>query len=69
MTVTPNSQLYEFYANADLAKYAGQWVIIINNAVVASGENVKKILEETKKKYPKETPFVAKIPSKETLIW
>lgn len=59
----------EFYADADLSRYAGEWVAIIENKVVAHGKNLSKILKEAKKENPRKTPFVAKIPIREILLW
>jgi len=70
MESIPDIGLYNtFYSGANLTAYAGEWVVIIDKAIVAHGENVKKLLKEVKKKYPDETPFIAKVPIKEILIW
>ncbi|MDD5163915.1 MAG: DUF5678 domain-containing protein [Candidatus ainarchaeum sp.] len=60
---------YEIYANIDLSIYAGEWVAMIAGAVVAHGKNVKELLKQAKEKHPGKTPFIAKVPSKEILIW
>ncbi|MDO8634475.1 MAG: DUF5678 domain-containing protein [archaeon] len=59
-----SSKTYDFYANADLSYYAGEWVAIIGNKVVSHGKNAKQVLENVKKDYPKVVPFIAKVPSK-----
>ena len=70
MDLNPNNALYnDFYAAADLSKYAGEWVAIVSNKVVAHGKNVKFLMEKVKEKYPSVTPFIAKVPLKEILIW
>ena len=56
---------YKFYAEANLNKYAGKWVVMINNKIVAYGKTLKKVMAEAKKKYPTTIPFVAKIPTGE----
>ena len=59
---------YEFYVNNDLSDYAGKWVAIIGERVVASGDNAKTVLAEAQKKFPNKLPLLAKIPKEEVLI-
>ena len=58
----------EWFAKADLTKYSGRYVVIVNKKVVASGANAKKVWEEAKKKYPKKVSYLAKIPQDETFV-
>lgn len=55
---------FEFYSGTDLSKYSGKWVVIVNEEVVASGKDSKKLLQEVKEKYPGETPLLAKVPKR-----
>ena len=60
---------YDYYANADLSKYVGEWVAIVDNKVVAHGKNLKEIIKKTKEQKPNQTPFVAKIPTTKNVLW
>ncbi len=62
------SKEFEFYVKTDLSKYGGKYVAIVENNVVSSGDNAKKVWEEAKKKFPSKKPLLAKIPREETLI-
>ncbi len=62
------SKEFEFYVKADLSKYSGQYVAIVDDKVVASGDNAKEVMETATKKYPNKTPLLAKIPKEEALI-
>ena len=55
---------FESYSKADLSKYSGKWVVVVNQKIVASGKDSKKLLEKVEKKYPKQTPMLAKVPKK-----
>ena len=55
---------FESYANSDLRKYSGKWVVFIGGKVVGSGKNVKKLLKKVEKEYPSEIPMVARVPEK-----
>lgn len=63
----PQSDL-KWFAKAELNKYRGEYVIILNRQVVLHGLNLKEMLAEFRKKYPHETPQVAKIPKEDVLI-
>lgn len=58
---------FQFYVKADLSKYKRQHVAIVENRVVASGENAKEVLEKATKEFPHKTPLLAKIPKEEAL--
>ncbi len=55
---------YKWYQTANLDKYVGKWVVIINKKVIGSRDNVKEILEKAKRKYPNKIPFLVKVPEK-----
>jgi len=58
----------EWFASAELDVYAGKYVAIIDNRVVASGDNAKEVWNSAKEAYPDRTPTLAKIPEEELLI-
>jgi len=43
-------------------KYRGQYVVMIDGKIIATGGEIDKILPTIIKRYPKKIPFVAKIP-------
>jgi len=59
---------YHFFINNDLSEYAGKWVAIVDEEVVASGDNAKEVFEAAKSKFPDRLPALAKIPKDEILI-
>ena len=69
MNLVPDTTAYDFYASADLSRYAGEWVAIIGKKVVAHAKSVKSLLENVKETAPGETPFIARVPAKEIVIW
>ena len=69
MTATEISKSYEFYAGADLSRYAGEWVAIVGNKVVAHGNSVKEIISKSSEAAPGKPPFIAKVPSNKILLW
>jgi len=53
----------------DIRNLRGKWVILLNENIIASGNDVKKILEEAKEKYPSSKFVLAKVPEEGTLIY
>ena len=62
------SKNYQWYVKADTSHYTGQWIAIVNQKVVASGEDAEKVYKRAKKECPGKTPSLAKVPDKDTLI-
>ena len=51
-----------------LSKYIGKYVAIVDNEVVAYGDNAKEVWTDAKRKCPEKTPSLAKVPKEELLI-
>ncbi len=63
------TQEFEFYSVTDMSEYAGKWVAILGNKVIASGDDLKRVYEEAKKKAGNKEPLFTRIPKEqETLI-
>ncbi len=60
------------YFRANLAemvsKYEGEYVAIIEDKIISHGKDVKKVYQEAKGKFPKNTIFLGQVPRKEALI-
>ncbi len=69
MSSTTLTKNYEFYSNADLSMYGGEWVAIINEKVIAHGKQVKELMKKAKETNPGVTPFIVKVPAKKMLLW
>jgi len=57
-----------WFSEVDLSAYEGKYVATIGKEVVAFRDNAKTVLEEAKKKFPREVPILAKIPKGDLLI-
>jgi len=47
----------------------GKWVILLDEHVIASGDNIKEIIAEAQEKYPNKKFILAKVPEKGTMIY
>jgi hypothetical protein len=57
-----------WFSKANLSKYIGKYVAIVDNEVVTYGDNAKDVWEDAKSKHPEKTPSLAKVPKEELLI-
>ncbi len=62
------SRNYEWYVNANLEKEAGNWIVIVDEKIVASGKDLKQLLDQTDRKFEGKESLIAKVPTKDTLI-
>ena len=62
------SKNYQAFLKLNEAPYRGKYIIIVDGRVVKSGKNVETIFKQVQKKYPRETPFIAKIPQAGVMI-
>ncbi|HJX06208.1 MAG TPA: DUF5678 domain-containing protein [Candidatus Nanoarchaeia archaeon] len=60
-------QNYAFFMETDISPYVGKWIAIADGEIVASGENVKEVFKEARKK-TKSRPLLTKVPTQETMI-
>ena len=49
-------------------KYSGKHIAIVDDKVVASGSDPKKVWETAKKKYPDKKPVLAYVPKEDALV-
>ena len=62
-------QNYEFFIDANLEKYIGEWIAICDNKVVSHGKNVKNVFEEATQRCPGKKPLLSKVPTKSAMIF
>lgn len=62
------SKNYEFFMRTNFQNYAGEWVVICNEKLVAHGQDIKKAFLKAKKLYPEEMPFIALVKDREWLL-
>ena len=60
---------YNFFLETNLDKYKGKWIIICDNKIISSGNELKKLVAEAKEKCGNKKFLIARIPSEETMIF
>ena len=66
-TILENS--YNYFLEANLDKYKGEWITISDNKIISHGDNLKKVVEEAKKECGNKKFLIAKVPSGETMFF
>lgn len=60
---------FEYYTKDDFSDYAGKWIAILGEKIIASGTDFTKVYESAKAKSGKHEPLFTLIPKiNETLI-
>ncbi len=59
---------FEFFIRGDLSRFAGQYIAIVGQRVVASGPNARVVWRKAKRRFPSSTPTIGKLPHAETLV-
>ena len=55
--------------NISIDNLRGKWVILLDEHIIASGENIKKIIKEAEKKHPEKKFILARVPEEGNLIY
>ena len=59
----------EFYMNADLSPYIGNWIAICNNSIVSEGDDAKRVFSDAQSKYPGKEILLTKVPDGSKMIF
>ncbi|OGX47234.1 MAG: hypothetical protein A3G88_07445 [Omnitrophica WOR_2 bacterium RIFCSPLOWO2_12_FULL_63_16] len=68
MTRKRTADNLDAFLKLDQRKLADQYVVLVGAKLVAKGTDIETMLRRVKQRYPRQTPFVAKVPSPTTLI-
>lgn len=58
------SKSYEHFLESDFSQYAGEWIGILENKVVAHGANFKEVAEIVDSEFPSKKVLITRIPQK-----
>ena len=62
------TQNFQTFLKLNKTKFANQYIVIIDKKLIANGKDIVSMLKSVRKKYPRKTPFIAKIPDKSLLV-
>ncbi|MCR4327489.1 MAG: DUF5678 domain-containing protein [Nanoarchaeota archaeon] len=47
----------------------GKWVVLLEQRIIASGDDLKEIIKESQRKYPNQKFVLAKVPEEGAMIY
>lgn len=59
---------YEWFLKADLSKFKGMYIAIVDGQVVEHGSDPKEVYEKAKRRFPSKEVVLWKVPREEALI-
>mgnify|MGYP001087853585 CR=1 FL=1 len=52
----------------ELGNYVDKWIAVREDEIVAVSDDIKEVIKIVKEKYPKETPFIMKVPADRVMV-
>ena len=70
MKMKKESGEYEYVMSLGdkLGKYVEKWIVVSDNKIVESGDNLKETYAKAKAKCPETTLFVMKVPAEKIMV-
>lgn len=62
------SKNFEAFLKLNKKGLQNKYIVMVNEKIVEKGEDIERMLERVRKMYPKEVPFVAKIPDERMMV-
>ena len=59
---------YSAYLSANLEEYKGKWIVLCDEHIISSGEDIKGIVKEAQEKCPEKKLLLARVPEEGTMI-
>ncbi|MBI9018788.1 MAG: succinyl-CoA synthetase subunit alpha [Phycisphaerae bacterium] len=63
-----NDENYSAYLTANLEEYKGKWIILCDEHVIASGDDIKDIVKKAQTECPHKKFLLARVPEEGTMI-
>ncbi len=60
---------YEFFMEADVSRYIGEWVAVCEERIVAHGHDIKEVTKTAVKACKGKKFLLARVPDRETMIF
>lgn len=60
---------FEALSEEDASKYAGEWIAVIDNVIVAHGKSFREVYERVKRQFPHERPLIGRLPESMPIVF
>ena len=68
MARTAKDISYEWFLKADLSRFRGMYIAIVDGQVVEHGDDPREVYERARRRFPSKEVVLWKVPRGETLI-
>ena len=69
MTKTAQELNYQYFMEADVSHYIGEWIAVCEDKIIAHGRNLKEVAREAKNRSGGKKFLLARVPSEEAMIF
>ena len=52
----------------NVGDHLGEWIAVVDDEIISSGDDAKKVYQDAKEKYTDKIPFIMKIPKETTVL-
>lgn len=59
---------YNYFMEADVSKYVGEWIAVSEDKILAHGKNLKEVVDKANSISKGKKFLIARVPSEETMI-
>ncbi|GEM_PF-5301775 len=63
------SENYNYFMDADVSGYIGEWIFLIGGNIVFHGNDIKEGYKDVKEKYPGNKISIARVPDETSCIF
>jgi len=69
MTQAIQEANYQYFMQADIGAYIGEWIAILDNRIISHGKGLKEVVAKAKLASGGKKFLLARVPSEETMIF
>ena len=69
MALSVQEANYQYFMQADVSIYVGEWIAILDNRIISHGKGLKEVVAKAKLASGGKKFLLARVPSEETMIF
>ncbi len=69
MTKSAQELAYNYFMEADVSQYVGEWIAVSEDKILAHGKNLKEVVDKANSISKGKKFLIARVPSEETMIF
>lgn len=69
MTLNSQEKSYQYYLEADISSYEGEWIALSEDKIIAHGKSLKEVVSKANNIAKGKKYLLARVPSQEAMIF